>query len=130
MQVANTRTIALAAVALLACQAVASAADANGTWKWKFTRQDGQEIELSVMLKVDGEKVTGTFTGPMNRTVDIKNGTFQNDEVKFETEFEFGGNTITTKYKGKVEGDTIKGNSERERDGQVRTRDWEAKRAK
>jgi hypothetical protein len=30
---------------------------------------------------------------------------------------------------GKLSGDTIKGKSESERDGQVQSRDWEAKRA-
>ena len=37
---------------------------------------------------------------------------------------------MTTKYTGKVSGDTIKGKTERERDGQTQSRDWEAKRAK
>src|SRR5690242_7296585 len=34
---------------------------------------------------------------------------------------------FTTKYDGKVTGDTIKGKMEFERDGETRSRDWEAK---
>ena len=41
---------------------------------------------------------------------------------------EFNGNKFTTKYAGKISGDTIKGKAESERDGQARSRDWEAKR--
>jgi hypothetical protein len=33
-----------------------------------------------------------------------------------------------TKYTGKISGDTIKGKSESERDGQPTSRDWVAKR--
>jgi len=50
--------------------------------------------------------------------------------VKFNIVFERDGNSMTVKYNGKVDGDTIKGKSERERDGQVMSRDWEAKREK
>jgi len=38
------------------------------------------------------------------------------------------GQKLTSKYSGKLAGDTIKGKIETERDGQTRTRDWEAKR--
>ena len=105
-------------------------ADPNGTWKWKFTTQAGQDIELSVTLKADGEKLTGKLTLPMGDNVDIKDGAFKNDEVSFTTEVERNGNTFKTKYKGKVDGDTIKGKTERERNGEVMSRDWEAKREK
>jgi hypothetical protein len=58
------------------------------------------------------------------------NGSFKNDEVAFTTVMERNGQSFTTKYKGKIEGDTIKGKTERERDGQVNSRDWEANREK
>jgi hypothetical protein len=41
---------------------------------------------------------------------------------------EFNGNKVVMKYSGKVSGDTIKGKSESQRDGQPQTRDWVAKR--
>jgi hypothetical protein len=43
---------------------------------------------------------------------------------------EFNGQKRTTKYTGTVSGDTITGKSERERDGQVQSTDWVAKRQK
>src|SRR5262249_33832037 len=120
-----------ACVALFLVSATAkAAADPNGTWKWKFTTQNGQDFELSLELKQDGEKLTGKVSLPNGMSIDIKEGSFKNDEVSFQTVFERNGNSFTTKYKGKVDGDTIKGKVERERDGQVTARDWEAKREK
>lgn len=118
-----------ASLAFFCASATATAADPNGTWNWKFTRGD-QSFELSLDLKADGEKLTGTLNLPDNNSIDIKEGSFKNDEVAFIIEFERNGNVRTSKYKGKVEGDTIKGTRESERDGQARTRDWEATRQK
>ena len=120
-----------AAVVVMGLAATARAAsDPNGTWKWKFTTQGGQEFELSLTLKQEGEKLSGAVTLPMGQSVDIKDGTFKNDEVRFQTVFERDGNSFVTKYQGKVDGDTIKGKTERERNGQTMSRDWEAKREK
>jgi hypothetical protein len=114
---------------VVATASAADQGDPNGTWKWTVTRGD-QEFELSLELKLEGEKLTGTLSLPNGFSLDISEGTFKDGEVAFQTVFERDGNSFTTKYKGKVEGDTIKGKSERERDGQVMSRDWEAKREK
>ncbi len=115
---------------LLGLTATAKAADPNGVWKWKFATQNGQEFELSLKLKAEGDKLTGAVTLPMGDEIEIKNGAFKDDQVSFETSVERNGNTFTTKYKGKVDGDTIKGTTERERNGEVMSREWEAKREK
>jgi hypothetical protein len=49
-------------------------------------------------------------------------------EISFAVTREWNGNKMTAKYSGKIEGDTIKGKIETERDGNVRSREWEAKR--
>jgi hypothetical protein len=127
----NVTKAVAALLVILACGAAAQAADPNGTWKWKVMfGNSGQEFELAVTLKADGEKLTGELELPMGDKIEIKDGAFKNDEVSFTTEIERNGVTRKTKYKGKVEGDTIKGKSERERDGEVMTRDWEPKREK
>lgn len=105
------------------------AADATGTWKWKVTGQNDREVELTLDLKQDGEKLSGTITrGSAGRNVEIAKGAIKNDEVTFETTIERNGNTVTNKYKGKLEGDTIKGTIEGGR--QNRSREWVAQRAK
>jgi hypothetical protein len=107
-----------------------AAGDPNGTWKWSFTPAGGQQLDLSLTLKRDGDKLTGSLALPMGDAIEIKDGTFKDDEVAFKVVFERNGNTMTSKYKGKVEGDTIKGKIERERNGEAVMRDWEAKREK
>ena len=53
------------------------------------------------------------------------------NEISFKVARTFNGNTITTTYEGKVDGDTIKGKSTTSGGQQERpARDWEAKREK
>jgi hypothetical protein len=131
----HARLLALVGATLLAlvCTTATANAAANpdGTWTWTFSRQ-GQEIEFTLELKHEGEKLSGSVSVPFGDgiKIDIEDGTFKNDEVSFRTVIERNGNKFETKYKGKVEGDTIKGTTERERNGEVVTRDWEAKRTK
>lgn len=104
-------------------------ATATGTWKWEFKRQNGESTEVTLKLKQDGEKLTGTITGRNNTETEIKEGKVTKEgEVTFDVVREFNGNTFTQKYKGKLEGDTIKGKIEFERNGEAQSRDWEAKR--
>jgi hypothetical protein len=110
-----------------------SKAKVTGTWKWEFTTQNGDKRETTAKLKQDGEKVTGTVSGRQGgNDTEIKDGKIDKDgKLTFTVEREFNGNKMTTKYNGKVEGDTIKGKTETTRgDGQSREREWEAKRAK
>jgi hypothetical protein len=121
----------LAAGLIVLCSAAAARADASGTWKWKFTGQNGQEVELSLTLKQEGDKLIGTLMrGASGRTLEISDGKIKDSELSFTTIVERNGQSFTTKYKGKIDGDTIKGTTERERNGQVNSRDWEAKREK
>jgi hypothetical protein len=103
-------------------------ANPTGTWKWTVNF-GGQEREFTLKLKADGEKLTGKFVTADGNETDIEDGKFKDGEVTFKVTRERDGNKFVTKYKGKVSGDTIKGESERERDGEVRKRDWEAKRS-
>jgi hypothetical protein len=59
---------------------------------------------------------------------EISEGKVKDNEISFVVTREFGGNKMVIKYSGKLEGDTIKGKSEFEREGEVRSREWEAKR--
>ena len=104
-------------------------ADPTGTWKWSVTFND-QTREVTLKLKLDGEKLTGSMPGRNNTETEISDGKFKDGEISFSVTRERNGQKLTTKYKGKLDGDTIKGTTESERDGQTRTRDWEAKREK
>ena len=86
----------LAALVVFGCLVATAraAADPNGTWTWKFTTQGGQDIEFSLALKAEGDKLTGQLSLPMGDKIDIKDGTFKNDEASFTTEVERTGNTF------------------------------------
>ncbi len=104
-------------------------ADPNGTWKWTVNF-GGQERELAVKLKTDGEKLTGKFVSPDGKESDIEDGKYKDGEVSFKVTRERDGNKFVINFKGKVSGDTLKGKSAVEVGGETRERDWEAKRAK
>lgn len=103
-------------------------ADPTGTWTWT-TKFGKQEREMTLKLKRAGEKLTGTITGGKGETK-IEDGTFKNGEVKFTVTREVMDQKFTTKYDGKLTGDTIKGTVKGSFGGKDFEREWEAKRAK
>ncbi len=128
-----TFALKTAALALLmigsASSAARAAADPNGTWKWTFTTQNGQEIQSTATLKAEGDKLTGKVSRN-DQSTDITDGTFKNDEVAFNVERERNGQKVVFKYKGKVEGDAINGKIEVELGGETRSFDWKPTREK
>lgn len=109
-----------------------AAGPAEGTWTWTTPgRNGGQGREQSITLKQDGDKVTGSMKGRQNDT-EISDGTFKDGTLSFSITREFNGNKRTTKYTGKIDGDTLKGSIEYpgRNGGEGRKVDWEAKRSK
>jgi hypothetical protein len=126
------RRILTAAIGLAVVAVMASAARAEdnptGTWKWE-QKGNNQSREVTLKLKLDSGKLTGTISG-RNADTEISDGTFKDGEIAFSVTRERNGNKFTTKYSGKLSGDSIKGKAESERNGQTTSRDWEATRAK
>lgn len=126
------RTLLATGVAILLVTGTVRAADKpdpTGTWKWSFTVND-MKRDVTLKLKLDGDKLTGAMLGRNNQETAIEEASFKDGEVAFSVTRERNGQKFTTKYKGKLDGDTIKGKSEGTRDGQTQSRDWEAKREK
>ncbi|HEX3999678.1 MAG TPA: hypothetical protein VHX65_14085 [Pirellulales bacterium] len=123
-------TVALGLAIVAAAMAnVARAADnPTGTWKWEVKFND-QSHEVKLKLKLEGDKLTGSIAG-RNGDVEIQDGTFKDGDIAFSITRERNGNKMTSKFTGKLSGDTIKGKTEFERNGQAQTRDWEATRVK
>jgi hypothetical protein len=94
-----------AAVAILAV--VVQAADVTGKWTGQVPARDGATREATFTLKQDGEKLTGTMTGPQS-DIELKDGAVKGDDVSFNVELSFGGNSVKFAYKGKVAGDVMK----------------------
>jgi hypothetical protein len=108
---------------------VYAAENPTGTWKWTIRIMD-QEREQTLKLKLEGDKLTGAMVGRDGQETAISDGKYKDGELSFSVTRERQGQKFTTKYSGKITGDTIKGKTEFERQGQTMSRDWEAKRAK
>jgi hypothetical protein len=120
----------LAVLTLLVAAPAFAAGDATGTWEWTINGQNGQTFTQKAKLKQDGEKLTGVIMGRNNQETEIKDGKVSKDgELSFAVTRERNGQSMTTKYTGKLDGDKIKGKMMRE-GGQGEGRDWEAKRSK
>jgi hypothetical protein len=136
MNLTRKFTAALAAFVITAVAAVAADSVA-GTWKWtQQGRQGGQGTERSLLLKVDGGKVTGILKGvamgqfeiPDTAIADAK---FADGKLSFTVTTEFNGNKRVSKYEAKLAGDKLTGTIEAPgRDGAAQKRDWIATRAK
>jgi hypothetical protein len=133
----NKYLLGLLTIAFTCFLGQAIAADKpDGTWTWSVPGRNGGDPRTSTLkLKSDGDKLTGKISSPGRqggeaRETDIEDGKIKGDEVSFKVVREFNGNKFTSKYNGKVSGDTIKGKVEIDRgQGDPMSRDWEAKRS-
>ncbi len=107
----------------------ATAANPTGTWKWTVS-MGGQDREVTLKLKLEGDKLTGAQVGRDGQETAIQDAKYKNGEISFTVVRERNGVKITTKYTGKQTGETIKGKIESDRDGQTQTSDWAAKLSK
>ena len=121
------RMMAAVAVAVAILAAVVQAADVTGKWTGQVPTRDGGTREATFNFKQDGEKLTGTMTGPQG-DIELKDGAVKGDDVSFNVALSFGGNDVKLIYKGKVAGDEIK--FTRQREGADQTQEFTIKRAK
>lgn len=135
----SSRRFLAALVAVCFTAVAAFAADANPTGTWKWTQQGrggGQGIERTLKLELKDGKLTGTLMGTQGGQFQIPDtaiadGSFKDGTISFTVTVEFNGNKRTTKYTGKLSGDSIKGESEAPgRDGGTQKREWNPTRAK
>ena len=113
----------------LALAVAALAADPTGTWTWTTRSQNG-EISTTLKLESKDGKLAGAYSNQFGDTT-ISNATFQDDVLAFDVERNFNGTKFVIKYRGKLEGDMIKGTLETPRPdgGEALKLDWNAKRA-
>ena len=134
IKIVTAALFALGAVAQV--QAADKKADPSGTWSWTTPgRNGGADRKNTLTLKADGDKLTGKLSSPGRQgaatDTDISEGKIKGDELSFSVTREGqNGNKLTTKYNGKLSGDSIKGKVELPARGgaEATTRDWEAKR--
>jgi len=105
--------------AFVLAAAAAFAADIAGKWTGDMPGGGGDTMPTTFNFKVDGDKLTGTMTGPQG-DLPLQDGKVSGDNLSFSTTLEFNGNSIKIVYKGVVSGQTIKMTREREGSGQPR----------
>jgi hypothetical protein len=121
------RMMAAVAVAVATLAVVVQAADVTGKWTGAVPTRDGGTRDATFNFKQDGEKLTGTMTGPQG-DIELKDGAVKGDDVSFNVALSFGGNDVKLIYKGKVAGDEIK--FTRTREGADQKQEFTVKRAK
>ena len=102
-------------------------ANPTGTWTWAV-KMGEQTREMTLKLKLDGDKLSGVLVGREGQETKIQDAKYEKGTVSFTVVRERNNVKMTSKYVGRVSADAIKGKIESERDGQNRSRDWEAKR--
>jgi opacity protein-like surface antigen len=107
-----TKKLLFVSVLLLALAFVAAAADVSGKWTWEQAgRQGGNPVQVSLTLKAEGSKLTGTLTRPGRDGMmesPISEGKIDGNNVSFKVTMQFGDNSFTTDYAGAVSGNEMK----------------------
>jgi hypothetical protein len=119
----KTRNIALAALLLLApltlCLAQESV-DVSGEWDLTVTTPRGEMTSTAKFVQ-DGEKLAVTVTSPRGEATGT--GTIKGADIEWTITRETPRGQFTVTYKGKVEGNTMKGQAQM---GDFGTSEWKA----
>ena len=111
------------ALLMAVAAAILITADATGTWTGTLTKSDGQSHPAHLVLKQDGDKLTGTAGPDANEQHPIANGKAQNGVLTFELD-------NGMKFAVKQDGDEIAGEVTRDREGQTQKATLAVKRVK
>jgi hypothetical protein len=102
-----TRRILLVTAVLCAIFAgVALAADISGNWSGTLQMGDNP-FTLTYAFKQDGEKLTGTVTGPQGDPLPLNDGKVVGEKVSFFVQVDMGGNPAKFTSTGVIKGDEI-----------------------
>jgi len=101
------RTFVLALVTFALTAITLFAADVTGKWTATVQGRNGNSREVTYNLKADGNKLTGTTSTPQGER-EIENGKVDGDTVSWSQTMNFGGESRTLNYTGKMAGDEIK----------------------
>src|SRR5688500_2439833 len=108
--------------ALLGADAALSSPDPTGTWKWVSTDRDGESYQSILILNLATGVLTGTLTRREGEDAKIENAKFKDGAVAFDIPRQRDGRTTFIKYRGRLDGDILKGTIESSFGGQTRNR--------
>jgi hypothetical protein len=100
----KAKIFTMSAITLMVLVASALAADISGKWIVK-----AGESEITLVLKADGAKLTGTLDNPQaGGPVDLKDGKIDGENVSFTIVRQMGEMDMKLLWKGKIAGEEIK----------------------
>ena len=106
MQVMTRRILFATAVICAIFCCAAFAADISGNWSGNMQMGD-QSFPLTYAFKQDGEKLTGTVTGPQGAPLPLNDGKITGDKLSFSVNVDMGGNAAKFLSEGVIKGEEI-----------------------
>jgi hypothetical protein len=100
------RNFALLTMLFALAGVAAWAADITGAWTGSMANGNG-DFSLTYNFKQDGDKLSGTVTGPQGDPLPLVDCKIAGDQVSFAVKVDMGGNVTTFSSKGTVKGDEI-----------------------
>ena len=99
--------IRMLALGLLLAASPAFAADIDGSWTGSLDTPNGA-VEIKFSFKADGDKLTGSSTGPDGMMLAIRDGKIMGGTLSFAQDVDFGGQALTFNYTGTLAGGELK----------------------
>ena len=99
-------TILVFGLTLIFAAGAAAQKSVEGEWDAEFNTPGGAR-PFKLVLKVDGEKLTGTVKRSSGDAA--VTGTIKGNDIAFSYAITYNGNVLTLNYTGKVNGDTMGG---------------------
>jgi hypothetical protein len=100
-----------------------------GKWDVEVSTDDGQTLKSTVKLDKQGDQISGVAITPDGKEVKLEDGKLAGDELSFKINVDFEGSALIAKFKGKVDGEKIKGQVDYDLSGQTGTLDFTAKKS-
>jgi hypothetical protein len=121
--------ICLLIICMFALASLALAQNANVDGKWTAEIQGGRGPQmLTLTLKAEGGKLTGTTEGGRGGAIPIEDGTISGNTIKFKQKQMNRGGEVVMNYSGTVSGSEIKFTRQAE-GGQGMPQEFTAKKA-
>jgi len=97
------KTFSVMAVLLAVVAGAALAADVTGNWTGSMSMGDNQ-FTIAYTFKQDGEKLTGTVTGPQGDPITLQDGKVLGDKLSFFIQFEGPNGSMKISSEGAIKG--------------------------
>jgi hypothetical protein len=102
--------VMLGLVAMAGVAAAEDPVDVSGDWTLTWQGRQGERT-MNATFEQDGETLSGAVMGPQGNEMPIT-GSVEGDKIKFTVKLTTQRGEMELKYKGTVEGDSMKGKME------------------